>query len=29
MNRVQSALNGNGWRVAPRPRGPEAAKPRS
>ena len=29
MNCVQAALTGNGWRLAPLPREPEAASPRS
>jgi hypothetical protein len=29
MNRVQAALTGIGWRLAPLPRDPEAASPRS
>ena len=29
MNCFQAALTGNGWRLAPRPREPETASPRS
>ncbi len=29
MNCVQAALTGNGWRLAPLPREPEAVSPRS
>ena len=29
MNSVQAALTGNGWRLAPLPREPEAASPPS
>ena len=29
MNYFQTALTGNGWRLAPLPRDPETASPRS